>query len=88
MRIWRTLVRWFFLFSFVSFRLLFFSPSPYVCKIDIDDPIVMTSASAGGGAGGGGVPEPSAEQVEMLAEMGFTHAQARKALRETVRLPY
>jgi hypothetical protein len=57
-------------------------------KIDIDDPIVMTSASAGSGGGGGGAPEPSAEQVEMLTEMGFTPAQARKALRETVRLLY
>ncbi|KAH8977355.1 ubiquitin carboxyl-terminal hydrolase 14 [Lactarius akahatsu] len=39
---------------------------------DIDDPIL----AAGG-------PEPSAEQVDMLADMGFSRAQARKALRET-----
>ncbi|KAH9012646.1 ubiquitin carboxyl-terminal hydrolase 14 [Lactarius hengduanensis] len=45
---------------------------------DIDDPIVILS----GGAGGGG-PEPSAEQVGMLVDMGFSRAQARKALRET-----
>ncbi|KAJ2912663.1 hypothetical protein MD484_g7747, partial [Candolleomyces efflorescens] len=47
---------------------------------DIDDPIQFTAAAGGGGGGKG---EPSAEQVGMLADMGFTHAQARKALRET-----
>lgn len=46
---------------------------------DIDDPIQVPSA---GGAASG--PEPSAEQVAMLADMGFTSAQAKKALRETV----
>lgn len=45
---------------------------------DIDDPIPAT------GGGSGGAPEPSAEQISMLADMGFTAAQARKALRETV----
>ncbi|RDB31082.1 Ubiquitin carboxyl-terminal hydrolase 14 [Hypsizygus marmoreus] len=45
---------------------------------DIDDPI---RPAGGGGAGSG--PEPSAEQVAMIADMGFTSAQARKALRET-----
>ncbi|KAF7974371.1 hypothetical protein HWV62_12338 [Athelia sp. TMB] len=45
---------------------------------DIDDPIQVPSA---GGAASG--PEPSAEQVAMLADMGFTSAQAKKALRET-----
>jgi len=52
---------------------------------DIDEPIVIqqSGTSGGGGVGGGGGPEPSEEQVGMLAEMGFTHAQARKALRET-----
>ncbi|CDO69813.1 hypothetical protein BN946_scf184803.g11 [Trametes cinnabarina] len=44
---------------------------------DIDAPIQPASS------GGAGVPEPSAEQVSMLADMGFTPAQARKALRET-----
>lgn len=48
---------------------------------DIDAPIVQT---AGGGGGGGA--EPSPEQIGMLAEMGFSPAQARKALRETVRV--
>ncbi|KLO19657.1 ubiquitinyl hydrolase [Schizopora paradoxa] len=43
---------------------------------DIDAPIQTTSSS-------GGAPEPSAEQVSMLADMGFTAAQAKKALRET-----
>ena len=46
---------------------------------DIDAPIQPQ------GSGGSGGPEPSAEQVSMLADMGFTPAQARKALRETVR---
>ena len=45
---------------------------------DIDAPIQPQSGGSGG-------PEPSAEQVSMLADMGFTPAQARKALRETVR---
>jgi ubiquitin carboxyl-terminal hydrolase 5/13 len=52
---------------------------------DIDDPIDMTKAGAGGGASG---PEPSQEQIAMLADMGFSHAQARKALRETVSVPW
>lgn len=47
---------------------------------DIDDPIVMQPAASGGGQQ---QPEPSAEQVEMLVDMGFTSAQAKKALRET-----
>jgi ubiquitin carboxyl-terminal hydrolase 5/13 len=45
---------------------------------DIDDPIQVT---AGGGTSG---PEPSQEQIAMLADMGFSPAQARKALCETV----
>ncbi|EIW65364.1 ubiquitinyl hydrolase [Trametes versicolor FP-101664 SS1] len=45
---------------------------------DIDAPIELPSAG-----GGGGGSEPSSEQVSMLADMGFTPAQARKALRET-----
>ncbi len=45
---------------------------------DIDDPIQPTSSSAA-------TFEPSPEQVSMLSDMGFTPAQARKALRETVR---
>ncbi|KAG1814654.1 uncharacterized protein BJ212DRAFT_1512291 [Suillus subaureus] len=35
------------------------------------------------GSGTGSAPEPPAEQVAMLADMGFTNAQAKKALRET-----
>ncbi|KAJ7827504.1 hypothetical protein B0H14DRAFT_1230424 [Mycena olivaceomarginata] len=46
---------------------------------DIDAPI----QPAAGGATGGGGPEPTADQIAMLADMGFTSAQARKALRET-----
>lgn len=45
--------------------------------IDIDDPII----SSGGAPS---IPEPSVEQVNMLCDMGFTSAQAKKALRETV----
>lgn len=49
---------------------------------DIDAPLqpAVGHAVSSGSAG----PEPSAEQVGMLADMGFTHAQAKKALRETV----
>ncbi|KAJ2922163.1 hypothetical protein H1R20_g14933, partial [Candolleomyces eurysporus] len=47
---------------------------------DIDAPIELKAASGGGG---GGKAEPNPEQVAMLADMGFTHAQAKKALRET-----
>ncbi|CAK9781692.1 ubiquitinyl hydrolase [Cutaneotrichosporon oleaginosum] len=43
---------------------------------DIDTPIKPAGTAASG-------PEPSAEQISMLSEMGFTPAQARKALRET-----
>ncbi|KAF8520138.1 ubiquitinyl hydrolase [Hysterangium stoloniferum] len=50
---------------------------------DIDDPIVL-SKSAGTRVSG---PEPSAEQVAMMEDMGFTTAQARKALRETSNNP-
>ncbi|TDL27668.1 ubiquitinyl hydrolase [Rickenella mellea] len=42
---------------------------------DIDDPIQLGGASSG--------PEPSAEQIEMLGDMGFSPPQAKKALRET-----
>ncbi|KIJ64045.1 hypothetical protein HYDPIDRAFT_133380 [Hydnomerulius pinastri MD-312] len=45
---------------------------------DIDDPIQLNSSAAGGRG-----PEPSADRVAMLADMGFTNAQARKALLET-----
>jgi hypothetical protein len=57
-----------------------------VIGVDIDDPIVLPST--GGASGGASKPEPSAEQITMLADMGFTSAQARKALQETVRLAY
>ncbi|KZT00902.1 ubiquitin carboxyl-terminal hydrolase 14 [Laetiporus sulphureus 93-53] len=43
---------------------------------DIDSPIQVSSA-------GGSASEPSQEQINVLSDMGFTHAQARKALRET-----
>ncbi|KAJ3800864.1 ubiquitin carboxyl-terminal hydrolase 14 [Lentinula aff. detonsa] len=44
---------------------------------DIDDPIQLTTNSASS------APGPSAEQISMLSDMGFTSAQAKKALRET-----
>jgi len=43
---------------------------------DIDSPIQPTSVAST-------TPEPSTDQINMLADMGFTHLQARKALRET-----
>ena len=46
---------------------------------DIDDPIPTSSAGAAGS-------EPSEEQIGMLSDMGFTSLQAKKALRETVRI--
>lgn len=57
---------------------------------DIDDPIdfskyTSSAAGAGVGAGTGG---PSPEQISMLCDMGFSPAQAKKALRETVRCLY
>ncbi|KDR73244.1 hypothetical protein GALMADRAFT_100868 [Galerina marginata CBS 339.88] len=44
---------------------------------DIDAPIQAATSTGGGGA------EPDPDQVAALADMGFTSAQARKALRET-----
>jgi len=43
---------------------------------DIDAPIAPQ-------VGGAAAPEPTADQIAMLSDMGFTPAQARKALRET-----
>ncbi|TCD66348.1 hypothetical protein EIP91_001452 [Steccherinum ochraceum] len=43
---------------------------------DIDAPIQLASAV-------GNTAEPSAEQISMLADMGFSAPQAKKALRET-----
>ena len=43
---------------------------------DIDAPIPAPSAAGSSG--------PSAEQIAMIADMGFTPNQARKALRESV----
>lgn len=47
--------------------------------IDIDAPI-HAAAKSSGAAG----PEPATDQISMIADMGFTAAQARKALLETV----
>lgn len=52
---------------------------------DIDDPLSeagLAAAAAGAGAGGSG--EPSEDQIARITDMGFTAAQAKKALRETV----
>ncbi|GAA5885465.1 hypothetical protein JCM6882_009629 [Rhodosporidiobolus microsporus] len=48
---------------------------------DIDDPIPPPAAS--GGAAPSGAGEPTEDQIQMVGEMGFSPAQARKALRET-----
>ena len=59
---------------------------PFLCEAeaysentaaDIDAPIQASGS-------GSSAPEPAQEQVAMLADMGFTPAQGRKALRETV----
>ncbi|THH30270.1 hypothetical protein EUX98_g3935 [Antrodiella citrinella] len=47
----------------------------------MEDPDIDAPIQVGGSASG--APEPSAEQINMLADMGFTSAQAKKALRET-----
>jgi ubiquitin carboxyl-terminal hydrolase 5/13 len=47
---------------------------------DIDTPIQPSNVNSAGSA-----PEPPQEVVAMLSDMGFTHAQVKKALRETVR---
>jgi ubiquitin carboxyl-terminal hydrolase 5/13 len=47
---------------------------------DIDAPIPPPSGAASAAAG----PEPSADQIAMISDMGFTSNQARKALRQTV----
>ena len=62
----------------ISFQYFFFKKN--WVHVDIDDPI-QVSSSTGPKSG----PEPSPEQIAMLSDMGFTSAQARKALRETVR---
>src|SRR5271168_2756391 len=65
-----------------TFRNPFLLPLPHsLVYVDIDDPIKVSSPSGPSTIG----PEPDPEQIAMLADMGFTSAQARKALRETVR---
>ncbi|GJN88584.1 hypothetical protein Rhopal_001550-T1 [Rhodotorula paludigena] len=48
---------------------------------DIDDPLPAAAAPAAAGSAAGG--EPTEDQIATVCEMGFTPAQARKALRET-----
>ncbi|GAA5848588.1 hypothetical protein JCM8547_004563 [Rhodosporidiobolus lusitaniae] len=48
---------------------------------DIDDPLPAPTAASAPSSGGGN--EPSEDQIQMVSEMGFTAAQARKALIET-----
>ena len=50
-----------------------------ICITDIDTPIQV-----GGGGGGAAAAEADPGQIAMLADMGFTASQAKKALRETV----
>jgi UBA/TS-N domain len=71
----------------VSFFFFFKKLAPHFCltDADIDNPIQISSPS---GATNNGAPEPNPELIAMLADMGFTNAQARKALRETVSEKY
>ncbi|GAA5830333.1 hypothetical protein JCM11251_001311 [Rhodosporidiobolus azoricus] len=48
---------------------------------DIDDPLPPPAAA--GGAASNSAGEPTEDQIQMVGEMGFSPAQARKALRET-----
>lgn len=52
-------------------------PFTKIYYVDIDDPLPATSNSANNN-------EPSVDQISALQDMGFSEAQARKALRETV----
>lgn len=56
-------------------------------SLDLDDPLPPPTTSGASGGGGGGGNEPSQEQISMLIDMGFTPAQGRKALLETVSFP-
>ena len=47
---------------------------------DIDSPIPQAGGSASASS------KPTADQICMIADMGFSAAQARKALRESVRV--
>lgn len=47
---------------------------------DIDEPLIMTG---GGGGGGGSVAMPSEGQLQGLMDMGFTMAQAKRAMMKT-----
>ncbi|EIW65829.1 hypothetical protein TREMEDRAFT_72540 [Tremella mesenterica DSM 1558] len=49
----------------------------------MDDPDIDAPLANAGVSSVAGGPEPSAEQIAMIAEMGFTSAQARKALRQS-----
>ncbi|GAA6027092.1 hypothetical protein JCM8097_006105 [Rhodosporidiobolus ruineniae] len=49
---------------------------------DIDDPLPAQPAAGAASSGGGG-NDPTEDQIQMVSEMGFSAAQARKALRET-----
>lgn len=46
-----------------------------IALVDIDDPLESVTTTAN---------EASMEQISTLCEMGFSPAQAKKALRETV----
>ncbi|KAI0075716.1 ubiquitinyl hydrolase [Panus rudis PR-1116 ss-1] len=49
----------------------------------MEDPDIDAPIQVAGGSSSSSGPEPSPEQISMLSDMGFTPAQARKALRET-----
>lgn len=50
----------------------------------LEDPNIDAPIQVAATGGTLSAPEPSQEQITVLADMGFTFAQARKALRETV----
>jgi len=54
-------------------------PSSLTSFVDIDTPLQAAGASSAAAG-----PEPSPDQISMIADMGFSAAQARRALRETV----
>lgn len=47
------------------------------CSLDIDEPIPVAVQV-------GGQPEPPAESISAIADMGFNAKQAKKALKQTV----
>ena len=53
---------------------------PSICLADIDDPIQLQSTATTSSASA----DTSPEQISMIVDMGFTAAQAKKGLKQTV----